>query len=63
MSGRMASYLLAQVIILTKIGDYRLLQYIGFGVPCFVVVLAVFLPNVQWKQVVIRLPVSVNKGN
>ncbi|VDK87235.1 unnamed protein product [Litomosoides sigmodontis] len=61
MSGRMASYLLAQVIVLTKTGNYRLLQYIGFVVPCSVVVLAAFLPNVQWKQVVIRLSASMNK--
>lgn len=62
MSGRMISYLLAQAIILTGIGTIRSLQCIGFGVPCFVVILAIFLPNVQWKQVIIRLTDSKNKG-
>ncbi|OZC11201.1 thiamine transporter 1 domain protein [Onchocerca flexuosa] len=61
MSGRMISYLLAQAIILTGIGSNRSLQYIGFGIPCFVVILALFLPSVQWKQVVIKLSDSINK--
>ncbi|VDO07204.1 unnamed protein product, partial [Brugia timori] len=47
MSGRMISYLLAQTIILTGIGSYQFLQSIGFGIPCFVVILAAFLPNVK----------------
>uniref|UniRef100_A0A1I7VLP7 Thiamine transporter 2 n=1 Tax=Loa loa TaxID=7209 RepID=A0A1I7VLP7_LOALO len=61
MSGRMISYLLAQTIILTGIGSYRFLQCVGFGVPCFVVILAAFLPSVKWKQVVIRLSDSNSK--
>uniref|UniRef100_A0A915Q6S2 Reduced folate carrier n=1 Tax=Setaria digitata TaxID=48799 RepID=A0A915Q6S2_9BILA len=61
MSGRMVSYLLAQTIILTGIGSYRSLQWIGFCIPCFVIILAAFLPNVQWKQVAVRLFESRNK--
>lgn len=61
MSGRMISYLLAQTIILTGIGSYQFLQSIGFGIPCFVVILAAFLPNVKWKQVIVRLSNSNSK--
>ncbi|CAG9539698.1 unnamed protein product [Cercopithifilaria johnstoni] len=61
MSGRMISYLLAQLIIIMKIGNYRLLQCIGFGVPCFVVIFVMFLPNVHWKQIVTRLSDSKSK--
>uniref|UniRef100_A0A0R3RGU3 Reduced folate carrier family protein n=1 Tax=Elaeophora elaphi TaxID=1147741 RepID=A0A0R3RGU3_9BILA len=61
MSGRMTSYLQAQIIILTENGSYRSLQCIGFGVPCFVVVLTAFLPSVQWKQVIVRLSDSTSK--
>ncbi|KAM3715720.1 Folate-like transporter [Dirofilaria immitis] len=61
MSGRMISYLLAQAIILTGIGSNRSLQCIGFGIPCFVVIVAAILPSVQWKQVVIRLSDSIKK--
>ncbi|KAK6104286.1 Reduced folate carrier family protein [Brugia pahangi] len=61
MSGRMISYLLAQTIILTGIGSYQFLQSIGFGIPCFVVILTAFLPNVKWKQVIVRLSNSNSK--
>ncbi|VDM19208.1 unnamed protein product [Wuchereria bancrofti] len=61
MSGRMISYLLAQAIILTRIGNYQFLQSTGFGIPCFVVILAAFLPNVKWKQVIVRLSDSNSK--
>ncbi|MCP9261975.1 Folate-like transporter 3 [Dirofilaria immitis] len=50
MSGRMISYLLAQAIILTGIGSNRSLQCIGFGIPCFVVIVAAILPKVVVEQ-------------
>lgn len=62
MAGRTLSYLLAQAIILTGLGTYGTLQWIGFGAACFVIVIAVILPPVHWEQALVRIIQSRDKG-
>ncbi|VDN05091.1 unnamed protein product [Thelazia callipaeda] len=61
MAGRMICYLSAQTVILTRIGNYETLQWIGFGVPCCAVIFAIFLPNVYWKEILLKLTDSTNR--
>ncbi|KHN81695.1 Folate-like transporter 3, partial [Toxocara canis] len=55
MAGRCGSYILGQALVLTHLGDIYLLQYIGFGLACFVLAIAIFMPHVHWQIMLERI--------
>uniref|UniRef100_A0A915BEA1 Battenin n=2 Tax=Parascaris univalens TaxID=6257 RepID=A0A915BEA1_PARUN len=63
MAGRCGSYMLGQTLVLTHLGDIFLLQYIGCGLACFVLALAIFMPPVHWKTVLERIREANNCGH
>uniref|UniRef100_A0A7E4VBB4 Reduced folate carrier n=1 Tax=Panagrellus redivivus TaxID=6233 RepID=A0A7E4VBB4_PANRE len=52
--GRCTSYILAEILILTKTANYQDLNYISIGVLGISLAVAICLPGVSWKTVVER---------
>uniref|UniRef100_A0A7E4VIU5 Thiamine transporter 2 n=1 Tax=Panagrellus redivivus TaxID=6233 RepID=A0A7E4VIU5_PANRE len=54
LAGKCTSYVLAEVLILTKAASYQTLNYITISALGLAFTLALFLPQVSWKAVVTR---------
>uniref|UniRef100_F1L684 Folate-like transporter 2 n=1 Tax=Ascaris suum TaxID=6253 RepID=F1L684_ASCSU len=63
MAGRCGSYMLGQTLVLTHLGDVFLLQYIGCGLACFVLALAIFMPPAHWKTMLERIREANSSGH
>uniref|UniRef100_A0A0K0FBH8 Uncharacterized protein n=1 Tax=Strongyloides venezuelensis TaxID=75913 RepID=A0A0K0FBH8_STRVS len=55
MGGRTTGYIVAQIIILTGMGDYLTLNKIALVIPSLVLLICICLPRVHWKHMVERL--------
>uniref|UniRef100_A0A0N5CC66 Thiamine transporter 2 n=1 Tax=Strongyloides papillosus TaxID=174720 RepID=A0A0N5CC66_STREA len=55
MGGRTTGYIVAQIIILTGMGDYLTLNKIALVIPSIVLLICICLPRVHWKHMVERL--------
>uniref|UniRef100_A0A0N5AHN6 Thiamine transporter 2 n=1 Tax=Syphacia muris TaxID=451379 RepID=A0A0N5AHN6_9BILA len=61
MGGRAVGYLVSQTIVLSGIGDYATLNQVAATLPIGVFLIAIFLPNVHWRDMAKRLAeASVN---
>jgi thiamine transporter 2/3 len=61
MAGRSFGYVASQIIILLQLGSYRTLNEIAFIMPCIVLVFALFMPRVHWKNLANRMAEAKGK--
>lgn len=55
MAGRTFGYLLSQLIIITRIGNYLIVNEISLASPILVLIFGLCFPRVHWKQLVDRI--------
>ncbi|KAE9555539.1 hypothetical protein FO519_001210 [Halicephalobus sp. NKZ332] len=61
MAGRTGGYIIAQLFILTHMGNYKTLSEVTFYILCVACITCFFLPRVSWKKIVNNIAVEQSK--